>query len=153
MITNFSPLYTPVAFTVGINFSNFTQRLIQLQNHLFKISLIHFNWLEQVEVEVLKRYWGGCNHRTLSKKQNWPARPWPNQSFWNWNRLSPRVFAEKPSASCMRFRIWLILQDIFFIESEILITMGMVWPVSLCLISAPTKSVTFKLNNKHSVWN
>ena len=49
-----------------------------MQNHLFKISLIHFNWLEQVEVEVLKRYWGGCNHITLSKRQNWPAGTWRN---------------------------------------------------------------------------
>ena len=46
--------------------------------------------------------------RALSKSQNWPARPWPNQTFWQWNMLFPRGFAEKPSPLCIIFRIWLI---------------------------------------------
>ena len=32
--------------------------------------------------------------RALSKGQNCAARPWPDQSFWQWKRLFPRVFAE-----------------------------------------------------------
>ena len=53
-----------------------------------------------------------CNYlfrlRALSKSQNWPARPWPNQTFWQWNMLFPRGFAEKPSPLCIIVRIWLI---------------------------------------------
>ena len=46
----------------------------------------------------------------LSISPNWPARPWPDQSFWQWISLFPRVFrAEKPL--CMLFRIWLIWLD------------------------------------------
>ena len=43
--------------------------------------------------------------RVLFKSQNWLARSWPDQSFWERNRLFPRVFYEKPSPSC-------ILQDL-----------------------------------------
>ena len=47
--------------------------------------------------------------RPLSISPNWPARPWPDQSFWQWISLFPRVFrAEKPL--CMLF-IWLIWLD------------------------------------------
>ena len=37
----------------------------------------------------------------LSKSQNWPAGLWLDQSFWQWNRLFSRVFAEKPSPLCI----------------------------------------------------
>ena len=48
--------------------------------------------------------------RSLSISPNWPARPWPDQSFWQLISLFPRVFrAEKPL--CMLFRIWLIWLD------------------------------------------
>ena len=30
-----------------------------------------------------------------SKSQNWPAKPWPDQTFWQWNGLFSRDFAEK----------------------------------------------------------
>ena len=33
--------------------------------------------------------------RALSKSQNWPAGPWPDQSFWRWNRLFATVFLLK----------------------------------------------------------
>ena len=33
----------------------------------------------------------------LSNSQNWPARPWPDQTFWQWNRLFSRGFTEKQS--------------------------------------------------------
>ena len=36
---------------------------------------------------------------------NWPAGPLLDQSFWQWNRLFSRAFAEKPSPSCALFRI------------------------------------------------
>ena len=36
---------------------------------------------------------------------NWPAGPFLDQSFWQWNRLFSRAFAEKPSPSCALFRI------------------------------------------------
>ena len=29
------------------------------------------------------------------KSLNWPAGPWPDRSFWKWNRPFPRVFDEK----------------------------------------------------------
>ena len=45
---------------------------------------------------------------TLSKSQNWPVGPWPDKTFWQWNRLSPRRFAEKPSPLCIIFMIWLV---------------------------------------------
>ena len=44
--------------------------------------------------------------RALSKSQNWPAGLWSHQTFWQWNRLFPRGFAEKPSLLCIIFRIW-----------------------------------------------
>ena len=46
--------------------------------------------------------------RALSKSQNWPAGPWPDQTFWQWNRLFPRGFAEKTSPLSIIFRVWLI---------------------------------------------
>ena len=64
------------------------------------------------------KFWNGIGVGAIlghfSKDRIGRPEPWPDQSFWNWNRLSPRVFAEKPSPSCMHFRIWLIWQDIFF---------------------------------------
>ena len=53
---------------------------------------------------------------------------WPDQSFWQWNSLFPRAFAEKPSSSCILFRIWLIWLDSFD---------GIVWPVSSDKWKAP----------------
>ena len=44
----------------------------------------------------------------LSKSQNWPAGPWPDRTFWRWNRLFLRGLAEKPSPLCIIFWIWLI---------------------------------------------
>ena len=70
------------------------------------------------------------NLRALSKSQNRPAGPWPDQSFWQSDKLFPRVFAEKSSPSCKLFRVVLI-------KSEILITTGMVWPVSSDKWKAP----------------
>ena len=52
--------------------------------------------------------------RALSNSQNWPARPWPDQTFWQWNRFFPRGFAEKPSPLCIMFRIWLIRRVSFY---------------------------------------
>ena len=43
--------------------------------------------------------------KALSQSQNWLAGPWPDWSFWQWNRLLPRVFAKKPFPSSMLFRI------------------------------------------------
>ena len=48
-----------------------------------------------------------------SKIQNWPAGPWPDRSFWQWNTLFPRVLDEKRFPSCILFRIWLIWLDSF----------------------------------------
>ena len=44
----------------------------------------------------------------LSISQNWPAGPWPDQAFWQWNRRFPRGFAEKPSPLSIMCRIWLL---------------------------------------------
>ena len=49
----------------------------------------------------------------LSICQNWPAGPLPDQSVWKWKRLFPRVFAEKPSLSCILFRNWLTWLESF----------------------------------------
>ena len=49
----------------------------------------------------------------LSICQNWPAGPLPDQSVWKWKRLFPRVFAEKPSPSCVLFRNWLTWLESF----------------------------------------
>ena len=70
------------------------------------------------------------NLRMLSKSQNRPAGPWPDQSFWQSDKLFPRVFADLLillRANYLGFNIsgWVVL-----IKSEILITTGMVWPVS-----------------------
>ena len=55
----------------------------------------------------------GWSLRVLFKSRNWPAVPWLEQSFWQWNRLFPRDFAEKSSPSCMLLWIWLIWPDSF----------------------------------------
>ena len=34
-------------------------------------------------------------------------------AFWQWNRFFPTVVAEKPSPSCIVFRIWRIWLDSF----------------------------------------
>ena len=47
-----------------------------------------------------------ANLRALSKSQNSLAGSWSDQTFWQWNRLFPRRFAEKPSPLCIIFRIW-----------------------------------------------
>ena len=44
----------------------------------------------------------------LSKSQSWPAGPWSDQTFWQWNRLLLWDFTEKPSPLCVKFRIWRI---------------------------------------------
>ena len=46
--------------------------------------------------------------RALSQSQNWPAGPWPDQSFWQKNKLFTRVFAEN---HLLTIRIWLIWLD------------------------------------------
>ena len=43
--------------------------------------------------------------RALSICQNSPVGPLPDQSVSNRSRLSPRIFSEKPSPSCIIFRI------------------------------------------------
>ena len=67
--------------------------------------------------------------RALSKSQNWPAGPWPHQSFWHSNELFQRVFAKKNHlcAYHLGFNIcgWIVL-----LKSEIPFTMEKVWPVS-----------------------
>ena len=49
-----------------------------------------------------------------SKSQSWPAGPCPERSFWQSNKIFPWVFAEKPSPSCILFRIWLMWLDTFY---------------------------------------
>ena len=66
----------------------------------------------------------------LSICQNWLARP-----VSKLNPLFPRVFAEKPFPLCILFRILLIWLD--RIESEILLTTGMVSQVSSDSWNAP----------------
>ena len=71
------------------------------------------------------------NYCALSNCQNWPAAPEPDQLFWKWNRLFPRVFRLKN----VLFRVyylgfgwsgWGVL-----IKRETIIATGMpVWPVS-----------------------
>ena len=60
--------------------------------------------------------------------QNWPARPWPDQSFWQPSRLFRRVFAAKPVLRSYYLEFdwsgWRVL-----ITNKILITTGMVWLV------------------------
>ena len=69
--------------------------------------------------------------RTVSKSQNWLARLWKDQSFWQINRLFPWVLLNKTTLSCILLILgfdwsgWIVL-----IKSEILIATGMVWPVS-----------------------
>ena len=45
---------------------------------------------------------------TLSKSQNWLVGPWPDQTFWQWDRFSLRDFTEKPFPLYILFMIWLI---------------------------------------------
>ena len=39
-------------------------------------------------------FWIFNSLRALSKSQNWPAKRWPDQTFWQWNGLFSRDFAE-----------------------------------------------------------
>ena len=49
--------------------------------------------------------------RALSICQNWPAGSLPDQSVWQRNRLFTGGLDEKPSSTCIKFRIWLILLE------------------------------------------
>ena len=68
--------------------------------------------------------------RALSNCQNWPATPEPDQLFWKWNRLFPRVFRLKN----VLFRVYYLEFDWsgwrVLIKREPIIATGMVWPVS-----------------------
>ena len=67
--------------------------------------------------------------RALSKSHNWLVGPWPDQSFWQINRLFPIDWAEKPSPLAYYVRFdW--SGRIVWIKIEIPNTTGMVWPVS-----------------------
>ena len=50
--------------------------------------------------------------RVLFKSQ---LHGWPDQSFWEWYRLFPRIFHEKPSP-CAYYRIWPIWLDSFVLK-------------------------------------
>ena len=41
---------------------------------------------------ILRVHYHTLSFRALSKIQNWSAGPLPDQSFWKWNRIFPRVF-------------------------------------------------------------
>ena len=45
------------------------------------------------------------------QKSELAGGPWPDQSFWPWNRLFPRVFAKKSSPPYIPCRIWQIWLD------------------------------------------
>ena len=49
--------------------------------------------------------------KSAFQKSELARGPWPDQSFWPWNRLFPRVFAKKSSPPCMPCRIWQIWLD------------------------------------------
>ena len=49
----------------------------------------------------------------LSKNHNWSAGPWPDQSFYQRNKLNPRDFAGETYPSCILFRILLVWLDTF----------------------------------------
>ena len=67
--------------------------------------------------------------RALSIYQNWPARPLPDQLFWQWNRLFPGVLLKNHLLPAYYLGFdW--CNRIVLINSEILITSGRVWPVS-----------------------
>ena len=65
----------------------------------------------------------------LSICRNWPAAPLPDQSVNEWSRLFLRVLLKNYLLCAYYLRSdwsgWIVL-----IKSEILITTGMVWPVS-----------------------
>ena len=68
--------------------------------------------------------------RALCNCQNWLATPEPNQLFWKWNRLFPRVFRLKN----VLFRVYYLGFDWsgwrVLIKRETIIATGMVGPVS-----------------------
>ena len=72
--------------------------------------------------------------RVLSKSQNWLAGPWPDRSFWKWNRVFPRAFQKLLVMKNNFLRACYLGFDwsgwIAFIKSEILITKRMAGLVS-----------------------
>ena len=61
-----------------------------------------------IENSIFCSFKDQTNLRAVSICQNWPAGPLPDQSVSKWNLLFLKIFAEKPSPSCILFRIWLI---------------------------------------------
>ena len=58
-----------------------------------------------------------------------PDQGWSSH-FDNEIGFFQEIFAEKPSPLWVVFRIWMIWLDISLIQSDILVTTGIVWPVS-----------------------
>ena len=79
--------------------------------------------------------------RALCNCHNWLATPEPNQLFWKWNRLFPRVFRLKN----VLFRVYYLEFDWsgwrVLIKRETIIATGMVWPVSSDKWKVPFKQL------------
>ena len=83
--------------------------------------------------------------RALSKSQNWPARPWLEQHFYNEIGFSQQFLLKNHL-----LRAWYLGFDgsgwKILIKSKILITTGMVWPVSSDKWKAPLGNSANYLN-------
>ena len=69
------------------------ERNLPIENFAYHLPKPWSDWFAYVNGKQL------FSLRVLSTSQNWPAGPWPDQSFCKWNRLFPRVFAEKQKPS------------------------------------------------------
>ena len=80
--------------------------------------------------------------RALSKNQNWPARLWTNQSFWQWKLIG--FFQEFLLKNHLLHAFYLGFDWsgwIVLIKIEILLMMVMVWPVSSDKLMDSTPSI------------
>ena len=124
-----------------------------LKNHLLRAHCLGFDWSDWIvfiKSEIL-----------ITTGMVWPvsSEKWKallvlfsrTSQLANEIGFFQRVVAEKPSPSCILFRIWLIWL-VVFIKSEILITTGIVWQISsdkwkalLVLFSRPSRFPIFSL--------
>ena len=116
-----------VKWLIMINWLIFT--FLAMQAHQWVLDNMD-KWVEKYLIaDNSIRIRNGRYLRALSIWQNWPAGPLPDQSVSEWNRLFPRVFAEKPLLPVHYLGFdwsgWIVL-----IKSEIVITTGMIRLVS-----------------------
>ena len=71
------------------------------------------NWRSTHQTRAAFYFWPYCRCKGAFQKSELVSQTMAGAALWQRNRLFPTVFAEKPSPSCIVFRIWRIWLDSF----------------------------------------